>query len=193
MDFLKSETFINVSNAFAGECQARMRYDFFAKVAGKEGYKFIEDIFKETAHNEKAHSKVFYNFLVKYIGHGNIKVQEEYPISFAKTEDNLLYSAQGERKERGILYPNGAEVAEREGFLVIADAFIKIRDVELLHEQRFLKLREMMLSDTLYKSDTKIKWKCRNCGHIHEGFEAPDTCPNCRHEIGYYSRYFEWF
>lgn len=191
--FLNSETMVNVANAFAGECQARMRYDFFAKVADKEGHKFIEDIFRETALNEKSHAKIYYNFLVNHIDVGKIRLTGEYPVAFSKTEDNLKISTEGELEEWKKIYPYGAKIAEEEGFHVIADAFKKVGEVEWYHAQRFMKLREQMLSGMLYKSRKKVKWKCRNCGHIHEGYEAPETCPNCRHEQGFYERYFDYF
>ncbi|MEG0855857.1 MAG: rubrerythrin family protein [Terrisporobacter sp.] len=181
-----SKTADNLAKAFAGESQARNRYTFFSKVAMKEGHKQIEAIFLETADNERAHAKVFYDLLIEGLGHSNIAVNADYPIGFGTTLDNLQYAAEGEREEWGTAYPEFAKVAKEEGYPEVHTAFTKILEVEKHHEQRYLDLYANLKDNLLYKRDVKEYWKCRNCGFIFEGLEAPKKCPACHHPQGFF-------
>ncbi|MBS3817990.1 rubrerythrin family protein [bacterium] len=178
-----TQTEKNLLAAFAGESQARNRYAYFSSVAKKEGYEQIAGIFMETAENEKEHAKVFF----KYLQGGTVEIQAEYPAGVIRdTEENLLAAAEGEKLEWGSLYPNFAEVAEKEGFPEIARSFQNIAKVESHHEKRYRKLQENIKKKKVFKKDKVVKWKCRNCGYIHEGKEAPKECPACHHPQSYY-------
>jgi len=172
----------NLMAAFAGESQARNRYTFYASVAKKEGYEQIAAIFLETADNEKEHAKRFFKFL-----EGTpVEITAKYPSSFGKTEDNLRAAASGENEEWAQLYPEFADIADGEGFPQIADAFRYIAQVEKHHEQRYLKLLENIKNGQVFKKDNSVEWKCRNCGYIHVGNEAPKVCPACVHPQSFY-------
>lgn len=181
-----SKTADNLAKAFAGESQARNRYTFFSRVAAKEGHKQIEEIFLETAENERAHAKVFYDLMIEGLGKAQIHVDADYPIGFGTTLDNLKYGAEGEREEWGTAYPEFAKVAEEEGYPEVAFAFSKILEIEKHHEQRYLDLYANLKDDLLYKRNEPEYWKCRNCGYIYEGTEAPKICPACKHPQGYF-------
>ena len=178
-----TQTEKNLLAAFAGESQARNRYTYFASVAKKEGYEQIAGIFLETADNEKEHAKVFF----EYLQGGMVEIQAEYPAGvIGDTEENLLEAAEGEKMEWGTLYPNFAEVAKKEGFPEIARSFESIANVESHHERRYRELLEDVKKKQVFKRDKVVKWKCRNCGYIHEGKEAPKKCPACQHPQSYY-------
>ncbi|MDI6869523.1 MAG: rubrerythrin family protein [Coprothermobacterota bacterium] len=178
----------NLLKAFAGEAQARNRYTYFASVAKKEGFEQISAIFLETAENEKEHAKVFF----KYLEGGEVEIQASYPAGkIGTTLENLLAAATGEKMEWSVLYPNFAKVAEEEGFPEIATSFNEIAEVEEAHERRYLKLAENVKERRVFKRDQVVRWKCRNCGYIHEGAEAPDICPACRHPQAYYEIFVE--
>lgn len=178
----------NLLKAFAGEAQARNRYTYFASVAKKEGFEQISAIFLETAENEKEHAKVFF----KYLEGGEVEIQASYPAGkIGTTLENLLAAATGEKMEWSVLYPNFAKVAEEEGFPEIATSFKEIAEVEEAHERRYLKLAENVKERRVFKRDQVVRWKCRNCGYIHEGAEAPDICPACRHPQAYYEIFVE--
>lgn len=181
-----TKTADNLAKAFAGESQAMNRYTFYSKTANKEGHKQIEAVFLETADNERAHAKVFYNFLIQGLGKAHINVNANYPIGLGNTEENLQYAAEGEKEEWGNLYPNFADIAKEEGFPEVEVAFRKIMEIEQGHEKRYLDLLNSLKNNTLYKRSTKQKWKCRNCGYIYEGEKAPKTCPACKHPQGYF-------
>lgn len=183
-----TQTEKNLLAAFAGESQARNRYAYFSSVAKKEGYEQIAEIFTETAENEKEHAKVFF----KYLEGGTVETQAEYPAGvIGDTEENLLAAAEGEKLEWGSLYPNFAEVAEKEGFPEIARSFKNIAKVESRHERRYRKLLENIKKKKVFKRDKVVSWKCRNCGYIHEGKEAPKECPACHHPQSYYEIWTE--
>lgn len=186
MELKKSKTEKNLLKAFAGESQARNRYTYFASVAKKEGYEQIAAIFQETADNEKEHAEIFF----KYLGESGgkpIEITAEYPAGkISTTEKNLLAGAEGEKLEWGKIYPNFKEVAKKEGFKEIAKSFQEIAEVEEQHEKRYRKLLENVKNKTVFKKDKAVKWKCRNCGYIHEGKEAPEICPACKHLQSYY-------
>lgn len=183
-----TQTEKNLLAAFAGESQARNRYTFFASKAKKEGYEQIAAIFQETADNEKEHAEVFF----KHLQGGDVKIMAEYPAGvIGTTEENLLAAAEGEKMEWGTLYPNFAKTAEKEGFPKVAESFKEIAEVEEQHEKRYRKLRENIQKDRVFKRDKVVKWKCRNCGYVHEGTEAPKVCPACKHPQSYYELWCE--
>ncbi|SHE75511.1 rubrerythrin [Clostridium fallax] len=181
-----TKTADNLAKAFAGESQARNRYTFYASVARKEGYKQIEAVFLETADNERAHAKVFYDLLIKGLGAVHINVNADYPIGLGTTEENLLYAAEGEKEEWGDAYPAFQKIAKEEGFPEVENAFKHILEVEKGHEQRYRDLLTSLKDNTLFKRDTNQYWKCRNCGFIYDGLEAPTVCPACKHPQGYF-------
>ncbi|WP_276619986.1 rubrerythrin [Syntrophomonas wolfei] len=172
MDLKGSKTEQNLWAAFAGESQARNKYSFFASQADKEGFKQIAAIFLETADNEKEHAKRLFKFLMG----GAVPA----------TAENLLASAEGENEEHTSMYPEFEKVAREEGFNEIADIFKEIAEVEEEHEKRFRKLLENVKNNTVFKKDKPVKWRCRNCGYVHEGTEAPEECPACAHPQSYY-------
>ncbi len=173
----------NLLKSFAGESQARMRYDYFAKQAKKEGLEQIAALFEETAINEKAHAKRFFNFLEG----GMVEITATYPAGkIGHTLENLKASAEGENEEWTELYPEFADIAEEEGFKEIATAWRLIAKVEKAHEDRFRKLYDNLEAGKVFESEDKIYWKCRNCGYIHEGKKAPKTCPTCLHPQSYF-------
>jgi rubrerythrin len=188
MEFKGSQTEKNLLASFAGESQARNRYTFFASVAKKEGYEQIAGIFQETADNEKEHAELFF----KQLKGGSAEITASYPAGIiADTASNLQAAAEGEKLEWSMLYPNFGNVAEKEGFSDAAFTFRQVAKVEAYHERRYLKLLENVKQSKVFKKDTPIKWKCRNCGHVHEGIEAPGTCPVCGHPRSYFEVWTE--
>lgn len=188
MNFHETETFKNLSNAFAGESQARNRYTFFAGVAKKEGYQHIQAVFEETAANEKEHAQVFYKLLVAHNQEETqiIHVDADYPLVYKDTLTNLRSAAAGEREEWSELYSKFGDIAEKEGFPDVAKGFRTIAEVEKHHMTRFEHYADGIENGTLFKKDASTIWKCTNCGYIHEGPEAPGTCPACSHPQGYF-------
>lgn len=178
-----SETEKNLLKAFAGESQARNRYTFFASAARKEGFEQIAGIFEETADNEKEHAKIFF----KYLEGGDTEITASYPAGkIGTTGENLLEAANGEKMEFSVLYPEFSKVAKKEGFNDAADSFKQIGEVEEKHEARYRKLLENINKNIVFKRETVVKWKCRNCGYIHSGKEAPKVCPACKHPQAFY-------
>lgn len=187
-DLKGTKTEKNLLAAFAGESQARNRYTYFASVAKKEGYEQISAIFQETADNEKEHAKVFF----KHLQGGEVEIIAGYPAGvIGTTEKNLLAAAEGEKMEWGTIYPDFAQIAEDEGFPKVAQSFKEIGEVEEYHERRFRKLLENVKKGNVFKKEKSIKWKCINCGYVHEGKEAPDICPACKHPQSYYEVWTE--
>jgi len=183
-----SETEKNLLKSFAGESQARNRYTFFASVAKKEGYEQISAIFGETADNEKEHAELFF----KLLEGGMTEITASYPAGvIGTTAENLKEAAEGEKLEWGTLYPNFADVAEKEGFTKVANTFRMVSKVEKEHERRYRKLLANVEQGKVFKKDKSIKWKCRNCGHIYEGSEAPEKCPVCDHARSYFEVWCE--
>lgn len=173
----------NLLKAFAGESQARSRYTFFASVAKKEGYEQIAGVFLETAEQEKEHAKRFFKFLEG----GMLEITASYPAGIiGTTAQNLLEAAEGEKEEWDILYAEFETVAREEGFNDIATAFKMIGKVEMEHEARYRKLLQNVLDGTVFKKESPIKWQCRNCGYVHEGSSAPNTCPACIHPQSFF-------
>ncbi|HHU71298.1 MAG TPA: rubrerythrin family protein [Clostridiales bacterium] len=184
-----TKTLENLMKSFAGEAQARLRYTYFASVAGKEGYKQIQNIFLETAENEKEHAKVFMKHALKYLDGENpapVDINATYPFAYGDTKANLKSAADGEHEEAEIDYPAFAKTAKEEGFEDIAESFLNIAKVEAHHEARYRKLLENIENGTVFKKDGKVFWKCLNCGYIHEGDEAPELCPACNHSRAYF-------
>lgn len=178
----------NLLKSFAGECQARTRYDFFASVAKKEGLEQISAMFAETALNEKEHAKRFFKFLEG----GAVEITAGYPAGkIGNTLENLKASADGENEEWTKLYPEFAKVAEEEGFTEIAVAYRAIAQVEQAHENRYRKLHDNLEAGKVFVKDGKMIWKCRNCGYLHEGDKAPDVCPSCLHPQAYFELWCE--
>lgn len=173
----------NLLKAFAGESQARSRYTYFAGVARKEGYRQIEAIFIETAENELEHAKRFFKFLEG----GDVEITATYPAGkIGTTVENLKAAAAGENEEWTDLYPAFAAKAKEEGFADVAATFTMIARVEKEHEARYRKLAENIEKGEVFKKDVPVRWKCRNCGYIHEGPTAPDKCPACQHPQDYF-------
>jgi rubrerythrin len=188
MDFKGSQTEKNLLAAFAGESQARNRYTFFASVAKKEGYEQIAGIFEETLANEKEHGELFF----KHLQGGMVEFTASYPAGvIGSTVENLKAAAAGEKLEWGTLYPNFGEVAEKEGFPNVAATFRMVAKVEAYHERRYNKLVESVELGKVFKKDAPIKWKCRNCGFVFEGTQAPDKCPVCFHPKAYFEVWTE--
>ncbi len=184
MESLKgTRTEQNLLKAFAGESQARMRYDYFSKQAKKEGLEQIAAIFAETAENEKEHAKRFFKFLEG----GMVEITAAYPAGIIGTTlENLKAAADGENEEWTELYPQFADIAEEEGFKEVAVAFRMIARVEKAHEERYRKLYQNLEEGKVFERDGVIVWKCRNCGYLHEGKKAPKTCPACLHPQSYF-------
>mgnify|MGYP006287155465 CR=1 FL=1 len=180
----------NLLAAFAGESQARNRYTYFASVARKEGYRQIEAIFLETAENEKEHAKRFFKFLEG----GMVEITSSYPAGvIGSTLENLKAAAQGENEEWTTLYPQSADIADEEGFPEIATVFRNIAKVEEKHEARYKKLAANIENGKVFKKDEPVRWKCRNCGFIHEGAEALETCPSCAHPQAFFEVFCETY
>lgn len=185
-----TQTEKNLLAAFAGESQARNRYTFAASIAKKAGYEQIAALFLETADNEKEHAKRFFKFLEG----GMVEIQASYPAGIiGTTEQNLEAAAAGEHEEWTKLYIEGAKVAEKEGFPDVAEAFRMIAKVEEKHEARYLKLLANVREGKVFKKDQPAKWKCRNCGYIHEGTDAPDLCPACKHAKAFFEVFAETY
>jgi len=167
----------NLLTAFAGESQARNRYSYFASKAKKEGYEQIAAIFLETADNEKEHAKRLFKFLEG----GEVEVSASFPAGvIGTTAENLKASASGENFEHVNMYPEYAKIAEEEGFPEIAKVFNNIAVAEKYHEKRFLALLDNLEQGKVFKKDSLVSWRCRNCGYVHENIaEAPEECPAC--------------
>ena len=173
-----TETEKNLLKAFAGESQARNRYTYFAGAARKEGYVQIADIFEETANQEKEHAKRFFKFLEG----GCVEITASFPAGvIGSTAENLKEAAGGENEEWSELYPAFADKADEEGFPAVAAVFRNVSVAEKQHEKRYLGLLKNIEEGTVFKKSEKVVWRCRNCGFLHEGEEAPKACPACAH------------
>ena len=173
----------NLLAAFAGESQARNRYTYFASVARKEGYEQVAAVFIETADNEKEHAEMFF----KQLEGGDLEITATYPAGvIGDTAANLEAAADGERMEWTAIYQDFAAVAREEGLKRAATVFTEIAEVEEQHEKRYRKLLANVAGGTVYRRDTVVSWKCRNCGYVHEGTDAPKVCPACAHSQAYY-------
>lgn len=169
-DLKGTKTEQNLRDAFAGESQARNKYTYFASAAKKEGYEKVAAIFLETADNEKEHAKLH----LKLLG------------GIGSTVENLRAAAAGELDEYTEMYPRMAREAREEGFPEIAYLFESIGAIEKAHQERYRKLLDELEAGTFFIRDEVARWRCRNCGHIHEGLEALKACPVCKHPQGYF-------
>jgi rubrerythrin len=172
MELKGSKTEANLLAAFAGESQARNKYTYYASKAKKDGYEQIAALFTETADNEKEHAKLWF----KLLHDGDVP----------DTATNLRDAASGENYEWTDMYAGFAQVAREEGFTKIAAMFEGVGKVEKEHEERYLALLKNIRDGAVFKKDGKVYWKCRNCGHIHEGSAAPELCPVCSHPKAYF-------
>ena len=186
MSIVGSKTEKNLLKAFAGESQAKNRYTFYAKVAKKEGFEQISALFMETAINEEQHAKTFFKFLES--GEA-VEITAMYPAGkISSTVENLKAAAAGENEEWTELYPEFARIAEEEGFADVSRAFKNIAKVEKEHEARYLKLANNIETEHVFTKEEPTRWKCRKCGHVHEGASAPKVCPTCQHPQGYFEK-----
>jgi rubrerythrin len=173
----------NLLMAFIGESQARNKYTYFASAARKEGLEQIANIFIETAENEKEHAKVFF----KYLEGGDVQITASYPAGAIKdTKSNLEEAAAGEKLEWTALYADFAKTAKEEGFEEISRSFEQIAKVEKVHEARYRALIDNIAHGEVFKKKASVRWHCINCGYVHEGTEAPNQCPACKHPQAYY-------
>ena len=173
----------NLLGAFAGESQARNRYTYFAGQAKKEGWVQISEIFTETANQEKEHAKRFFKFLEG----GEVQITSAFPAgTIGSTLENLKAAAAGENFEHTELYPGFAKIAREEGFEAVAFVFEAICVAEKQHEKRYVDLAANIEADRVFRRDTSMTWRCRNCGYLHHGEEAPELCPACDHERAHF-------
>ncbi len=189
MNIEKSETLQCLINAFAGESMARNKYTIYSKIAKKEGYNLISEVFLETAENEREHAKLFY----KEIPNGFYMPKAEYPFFLGNTVENLLSASEAEKDEWENVYKNASQTAKAEGFDDISRLFNNIAEIEKRHSHRFSVLAEEIKNETLYKKPETTQWICTKCGHTHIGKEAPCICPVCKHEQEYFKQYVEKF
>ncbi|MBT4376653.1 rubrerythrin family protein [archaeon] len=184
------ETIQNLTKAFIGESQARNRYTFYAKIAKKEGYEQIAEIFVETAEQEKVHAKRLFEHiqeLQKELGNNDsIKVDTETPTTYGTTIENLKAAIEGETYETETMYPKFAQKAQDEGLNKIAIRLKSIAKAEEHHRERYQKLLGQLETGTIFKKEEKVIWICKECGYTHEGEEAPNLCPSCDHPQAYY-------
>lgn len=173
-----SQTEKNLLIAFAGESQARNKYTYFSKQAKKEGFVQISNFFEETANHEKEHAKRIFKFLEG----GDVEITAKFPAGkIGTTAENLKEAAAGENHEWTSMYPGFADIADKEGYKEVAVVLRNIAKAEKMHETRYLGLLKNIETDRVFKKDEKVKWKCDNCGFVHEGLEAPEKCPACAH------------
>ena len=173
-----TQTEKNLLTSFAGESQARMRYTYFASAAKKEGYEQISAIFTETADQEKEHAKRMF----KYLEGGMVEINASFPAGvIGRTIDNLQAAAAGEYEEWSSLYPEFADIAEKEGFYEIAAMYRNISVAEKAHEERYRAFVKNIETASVFAKEGEVVWQCRNCGYIHVGKEAPEVCPACLH------------
>ena len=178
-----TQTEKNILTAFAGESQARNRYTYFASQAKKDGYVEVQKAFEEIANQEKEHAKRLFKFLEG----GSVEITASYPAGvIGTTLDNLKAAAAGENEEYSDMYPSFADVADAEGFPAIAAVMRNIAVAEKHHEERFLAFAAAIEAGTVFKSDKPRVWRCQNCGYVHEGLEAPESCPACAHPREYF-------
>jgi len=184
------KTLENLTKAFIGESQARNRYTFYAKIAKKEGYEQISEVFTITAENEKEHAKWLFRLINELKSkEGNpaeINVEASAPTILGTTLDNLKAAINGETYEYTEMYPNFAQVAEEEGLIDIANRLRAIAKAEEHHKERYEKILKEVEAGTVFKKDKEVWWVCRECGYVHFGTEPPEKCPSCDHEKGFY-------
>ncbi|MCJ7498152.1 MAG: rubrerythrin family protein [candidate division Zixibacteria bacterium] len=185
------KTIENLAKAFIGESQARNRYTFYSKVARNEGFEQIAEIFLMTADNEKEHAKWVFRLIQELKSKSSenleeIKVEASTPTVFGTTAENLKAAIDGEHYENTVMYPEFAEIAQKEGLPEIARRLRSISKAEEHHEERYTKLLKEVEAGTVFKKSEKVYWVCRECGYVHYGTEPPLKCPSCDHERSYY-------
>ena len=180
------ETLKNLTKAFIGESQARNRYTFYAKLAKKEGFEQIAEIFLLTADNEKEHAKRLFEHIQELKKSDEIQVEAVAPLVYGKTAENLKAAIAGEHYEYTEMYPEFAKVAEKEGLSKIAKRLRAIAIAEKHHEERYKKLLKEVEAGTVFKKKKQVWWICRECGYVHFGKEAPKKCPSCDHTTSFY-------
>ena len=178
MEFKDSQTAKNLLKAFAGESQARNRYTYAAGIARAEGLEHVAAVFEETAGNERAHAGLFYKVLAK-LAPAALEITAAYPVVAGDTTAQLKAAVAGENEEWSALYPEFARIAREEDFPEAARVFEWVAKVEKEHEDRFRRLLDHVVNGTVFQRGEKIYWRCRECGHIHEGAAAPKACPVC--------------
>jgi rubrerythrin len=182
-----SKTLENLTKAFIGESQARNRYDFYAKVAKKEGYEQIAAIFMETALNEKAHAKRLFEHIQELkTDNSPVVVESEGPNIYETTVENLKAAIEGENYEHTSMYPEFAEIAEQEGYQEIANRMRAIAKAEEHHEEKYTKLLRQLEEKKVFVKEEEVAWTCRECGYVHVGVSAPEKCPSCDHPQAFY-------
>jgi len=186
-----NKTIENLSKAFIGESQARNRYTFYAKIAKKEGFEQISELFLLTADNENEHAKWLLRMINQIMKKSRetmdeIKVDSGVPTTLGSTIENVKSAIKGENYEHTQMYPEFAKVAEEEGFPDIATRLRAIAKAEEHHEERYQKILKNLENNTTFKKESKVYWVCRKCGYIHEGEEPPENCPSCGHPTGYF-------
>lgn len=192
-----NETMKVLMKAFVGESQARNRYTLYSMIAKKEDYEQIAAIFLETADNEKEHAKSFWDMFQSLKEKSKevldmVELEEiSAPARVGNTATNLKAAIDGEHEENSVLYPEFADIAEREGFNEIAARIRAIAKAEIHHEERYKKLLKEVENNTVFKKDKKVYWVCRECGYIHEGEEPPEVCPSCYHSRSYFQKFCE--
>lgn len=190
-DLYGSRTAVNLMRAFAGECQARTRYDFAAEFFEKKGHYAVADLFKFTARQEMQHAKIFFDYfkLLAENWQSSVEIDGGYPIEvYENAADVLKNAVHNESEESGNVYPSFAMEAKKEGYLSVAASFEHIASIENYHSQRFKAFEKMFENNSLYSSEKPVKWVCLNCGYIHDGTSAPPICPVCHHQQGYFIR-----
>ncbi len=182
------KTIENLTKAFIGESQARNRYSFYSKIAKKEGYEKIAEVFNLTADQEKQHAKWLLKMIneIKESNTESIVVEAEAPFTLGTTEENLESAIKGENYEYTDMYPEFADVAQEEGFNDIASRLRSIAKAEEHHEERYKKLLHQLQQKSLFKKDEEVFWICRECGYQFKGKVAPEICPSCNHPQGYF-------
>ncbi|KAF5086842.1 rubrerythrin [Methanobacterium aggregans] len=185
------KTLENLSKAFIGESQARNRYTFYSKTAKKEGYEQLAEIFLVTAENEREHAKWLFRLIQELKEDSGedleaLVVEAEAPLVLGTTAENLIAAIAGEHYEYSEMYPEFADVAEKEGLKEVAVRLRAIGHAEEHHEERYKKLLEEVEAGTMLKKDEEVKWICRKCGYVHTGMEPPEKCPACDHPTKYY-------
>ncbi len=189
MTLAESKTKENLMKAFAGESQARNRYTFAAELAQKNGLYVIQKVFDLTAYQEQHHAEVFYNFLSELDGQEISVEQADYPVNTAQcVEQQLMNAMNNEQREADEIYRSFGDIALEEGFQQISGKFYMIADVERLHQERFQQFYQWMKEGKLFVSDVKTGWMCLNCGYVIEATNAPQNCPACDAEQGYFVR-----
>ena len=181
------ETLKNLAKAFIGESQARNRYTFYASIARKEGYELIANIFEETANQEKEHAKRIFEEIQKIKEKDSIEIEKlEAPLVLDSTLENLKAAIAGENYEWTKMYPEFADIAEKEGFNEVANRLRAIKKAEEHHEERYKKLLEQLQKGTLFKKEKNVEWVCMECGFVHKGKQPPEKCPSCDHSKAFY-------